>query len=458
MKKTSHRVALLTPYNGGNLGDAAIQDAVIANLRQRLPGARFAGISLNCDSFAERHCAAGGFPLCATSRRFYGMSSGSAFGNPATSGVAHFLGMNGTGALTVQAVPNQTSWFRRGLRKARAWVTVIPREIRHWFQGYLFLRTQDVVIVSGGGQLDEEWGGPWGHPYALFKWGMLARMAGVPCAVVSVGAGKLKSIVSRFFLSAALRMASYRSYRDVNTKDIAARLFDPAGKDLIVPDLAFSLSPIESLPLSNVQALAKGRSIVAISPIAFAKPGSWPRQDQILFERYLSQMASVVSQLLQRGVFVVFVSSSLGDDEHVIPELLDHLDSEARSNLAPQITAPPIFSWKDLAACLRDVDVLIASRLHSLITGIVVQKPVIAIGFDPKVQWLMEDLGQTEYLLQFSDFTAAEVLDCFDRIQLQRDSVLAQIKFYPESIHSTLESQYDTLASLAKHTGLPNSM
>src|SRR5215813_12015498 len=46
-----HRIALLTPYNGGNFGDAAIQDAMIANIRLRLPGAQFSGICLNCDNF-----------------------------------------------------------------------------------------------------------------------------------------------------------------------------------------------------------------------------------------------------------------------------------------------------------------------------------------------------------------------------------------------------------------------
>jgi len=69
------RVALLTPYTGGNLGDAAIQDAVIANLRFRLPAAQFVGISLNNDNFVERH-GMGAFPLCGSDGVFYGMDRG----------------------------------------------------------------------------------------------------------------------------------------------------------------------------------------------------------------------------------------------------------------------------------------------------------------------------------------------------------------------------------------------
>ena len=58
------RIALLTPYTGANLGDASIQDAMIANLCLRLPDVEFSGISLNCDNFVERH-GTDAFPLLA---------------------------------------------------------------------------------------------------------------------------------------------------------------------------------------------------------------------------------------------------------------------------------------------------------------------------------------------------------------------------------------------------------
>src|ERR1019366_4058919 len=63
---TSPRIALLTPYTGGNLGDAAIQDAMIFNLRRRMPGAQFFGITLDGDNFLRQH-GEGAFPLMAVS-------------------------------------------------------------------------------------------------------------------------------------------------------------------------------------------------------------------------------------------------------------------------------------------------------------------------------------------------------------------------------------------------------
>jgi polysaccharide pyruvyl transferase WcaK-like protein len=420
---------------------------MIANICLRLPGAQFSGISLNCDNFVRRH-GVGAFPLCASDRTFYGMSrprvedqpgDGERFTSKATT--------NGLNAGALKRALKSVPGLGPCLKKARIWVTTIPREIRHSVEGYRFLRMQDVLIVSGGGQLDEEWGGPWGHPFTLFKWAVLARIARVPYVMASVGACKVTSITSRLFLSATLRMAQYRSYRDKNSREIAAGLLQRTAGDSIVPDLAFSLLPSELPPSAGIRSISGGRAIVAISPIAFAKPGNWPYQNRALYDRYLLQMAHVVSQLLKRDCFLVIVWSS-EDDKSVIPELLERLDDESKNRLAQQMHVPALSTWKDLVASLEDVDWLIASRLHSAILGLVTHKPIIAISFDPKVDWVMEDLSQTEYLLQIRDFTATEVIKALDRIELRRGVVLEQIDSYQHRIISVCALQYDALAEL----------
>ncbi len=325
----------------------------------------------------------------------------------------------------------------------------VYRELRHCAGAYRFLRTQDLLIVSGGGQLDEEWGGPWGHPFALFKWAVLARIARVPFAIASVGACKITSTTSRFFLSLALRMAQYRSYRDQTSRTVAARLMPRTTGDSIVPDMAFSLPSSELPPPAEIGSISGGRTVVAISPIAFAKPGSWPSPNRDLYDRYLLQMTHVVGRLLERGYFLVIVCSSLGDDEGVIPELLERLDDRSREMAARQLHIPRIKTWKDLVASLRDADFLIASRLHSAILGFLTQTPTVAVSFDPKVDWVMEDLGQTDYLLPIRDFTSEDVIEALRRIKLRRSFVVGQIQSYQLDMLSTSARQYDALIELA---------
>ncbi len=337
-----------------------------------------------------------------------------------------------------------------GLKTIYSFGKRVWREFRHSVAGYRFLRRQDLLIVSGGGQLDDEWGGAWGHPFALFKWAVLAWMARVPYAVASVGACKISSHTSRFFLSSALRMARYRSYRDRNSKNIAADLLPRAKGDEIVADLAFSLPSSELPPPAGIRSLSHSRTIVAISPIAYAKPGSWPYEDSAHYDRYLQQMTQIVSQLVQKGYFIVVVSSSLGDDESVTAEMLGRLGEDCRKLHGGQIYVPSITSWKELVASLRDVDFLIASRLHSVILGFSTQKPVIAISFDPKVDWVMEDVEQSDYVLRIRDFTADDVVKALGRVEQRKKIIIEQIADYLQRNLIALTRQYDTLAGLAK--------
>ena len=442
------RIVLLTPYSGGNLGDAAIQDAMIAGLRVRLPNAQLSGISLNCENFLERHGAAA-FPLCATDSSFYGMSHGSMSDTEPQKDLR--VRKRSAFAYLKNAL-NKLPALSRVLKRLRWWSFLIPNEVIHLIRGYRFLCQQNLLVVSGGGQMDEEWGGAWGHPFALFKWSLLARMARVPCAFVSVGAGKMKLPLSRLFVFVALRLASYRSYRDENTRRIAAGIVDAAASDPVVPDLALGIQHSESGQKSRIQTLSQGRTIVAVSPIAYAKPKTWPRQDHATHDRYLQEMAKVLSRLAERDYYIVMVWSSLGDDDNVVPRMLEKLNDAERKNLADCMYIPGIRTWQELVSLLQEADFLLASRLHSTILGFVTQTPTIAISFDPKVDWVMEDVGQTDYLLHIHDFKAEDVLDALDRLRTMENSVATRISSYKRGIRNAFDRQYDVLAELANRS------
>jgi polysaccharide pyruvyl transferase WcaK-like protein len=438
----SPRIALLTPYTGGNFGDASIQDAFIANLRLRLPRAQFSGISLNCDNFLKRH-GTQAYPLCNSNSPFYGMvcNSKSESQTQAETYPALRIKVKPSLRRALSRIPI-ARWLNR---KLRAPFANIKQELRHWIGGYRFLRTQDLLVVSGGGQLDEEWGGAWGHPFTLMKWAVLARAARVPFVVASVGAGKMSSFACRSFLSIALRLAKYRSYRDKHSRELLGRLLPNSSGDSIVPDLAFSF-PLSGLaPADDLRSLAQGKTIVAISPISYAKPETWPHQDRQLYDRYLSHIVELIRLLSSGDYFVVIVWSSYSDRQVVAD--LRHLFKAVQP--APEFYVPELESWKGLVGILRSVDIVIASRLHSIILSTLSQKPTIAVSFDPKVDWVMEDLNQTDYLMQIRDFTAGQLAQTIQRIQTRRYDVERKLASYQLRIQPVLAKQYDALAEFS---------
>jgi hypothetical protein len=93
-----------------------------------------------------------------------------------------------------------------------------------------------------------------------------------------------------------------------------------------------------------------------------------------------------------------------------------------------------------IGLALRGVDLLIASRLHGTILGFISEPPTLAIACEPKVNW------QTDYLLEFHDFTSKDVIDALDRLDARKDVVMQQITSYRWQVASAIAAQYDTLA------------
>jgi len=441
------RIALLTPYNGCNLGDAAIQDALMQNLRTRLPNVKFLGISLRCGNF-EKTGGIKSFELCASERKFYSILRESKCGyrnkkcNLFQRQVVKYK----------EIILKSTSWPHYLiviLKMPYLIVRTCAREMHHCVNGYRLLRQQDLLIVSGGGQIDEEWGGAYGHPYALFKWSILSRLAGVPCAFSSVGSCKVRSRSARLFLSVALRLACYRSYRDSNSRAIASLLLHSGICDPVVPDLAFSISTMTQERNGRNHDTALDRKIIAISLIAYAKPGRWPSENQALYDRYLIQMASIVTHYLEGGKNLIFVCSSLGDDESVIPDLLELLNEKTKNRIPAQLCVQKVTTWQEFIASIRGVELLIASRLHSAILAAVCNIPIVAISFDSKVDWMMADLGMSEYVVPIQDFVAADVLEVMSRVQECRDRCSERLVLYLSNIQPICERQFDVLADIA---------
>src|SRR5208282_3977900 len=159
------RIGLISPTSS-NLGNAAMQAAMIANLRKRIAGVEILGITLNPDDTRRRH-GIKAFPLAGVSRPYYGLF------NSANSKTPH------RHTLKISLIKQ---WLKRisPLRSGWGAVRACSMELAHITAAARVVRKLDRVIIPGGGALDDFWGGPWGQPWALFKWSVLSRVYGVP--------------------------------------------------------------------------------------------------------------------------------------------------------------------------------------------------------------------------------------------------------------------------------------
>lgn len=391
MAASNPAFGLVSPCGWGNLGDAAIQDSTIAHLRERHPGARFVGFTLNPADTTERH-GIPALPISGVSFPTYLVALPPA----APSATDRFLGR----------LEAARGGYRLGRALRGAW-GFLQGDRRHTEQVRSTVDGLSAIIVSGGGQLDDLWGGPWGHPYALWKWSRMAGDRDIPFVILSVGAGSLRSPLSRTFIGNALRRARYRSYRDTRSRDLVRELGFDHDVGPVVPDLAFGYDmPRTTRPPSS-------STVVGVSPIAFRDPRVWPTPDAAGYDHYLTRLATFIRRTASGERTVVLFTTDTSD-VRVVADLAARVQGAG-------VTVVPTPTLPALAAALARVDVVVASRLHGVLLAHLAGRPVLALSYDWKVDRHMEDLGQSRFRMSIDDPSPQVWSDGLERLLADRE-------------------------------------
>jgi polysaccharide pyruvyl transferase WcaK-like protein len=434
-------VGLLTPYTGGNLGDRAIQAAVIHHIRKRYPDVRLYGLTLAPEVTEALHgipC----YPLTALSLSYYAVSS-PARDVPPSSAQDNQSSPLQIAKTYLRKSPAMYSLLKKAVDLLQApyrLLIAVRNELAHLPSMYKTCKRTDLLIVSGGGQLDDYWGGPWGHPYVLFKWALIAKVTGTKFVFLSVGTCALDSRLSGLFTRWALKLAAYRSYRDETSRaQLATMRFTRT--DPVFPDLAFSY-PWK--PDAHAKP-ATGRIVIGISPIAYLSPHYWPRRDDEIYDRYIAQLAAFVAGLLRKQYSVVFFITAT-PDRHGVDDILETLRKDATlADFLKHILQPKMVTLDELLVQLSQTDCIVASRLHGIVLSHLAGRPVLAISYDRKVDTYMAHIGQTEYCLDIHNLELDSLRRDFASLMSNADTVQSQLRARIEIYENALQTQYNRI-------------
>jgi polysaccharide pyruvyl transferase WcaK-like protein len=431
----SVRVAFVSPSGLGNLGDAAIIESFLAGLRRRRPGAEIVGFTLNPADTWVRHgveaytCGAFSLPHYTIRRPPRDRSAAgadSAAGSDDEDEPAPRLPRL---RRAIAALP--------GARQGRRAVSMAIAELRHQREIAARLAGFDHVVVSGGGQLDEFWGGPFGHPYTLYCFSRAARRAGARFDVLSVGTGTLSTRLGRRFVRRALAGAAHRSFRDARSRELAGAAGAAVG-DPIVPDLAYGL------PVAAGAPPPRARRLIGVAPMCYADPRVWPRPDATRYARHLETMAQIATRAVQGGHEVAMFGTDRPDaapvaECHAIAAARLTGDERARLRIEPVDGVAPLMAL--LASC----DVVVAARFHGVLLAHVVGCPTLAVSHERKVATLMAELGHDAYCTPIDELDPVAAAATLGDLLARRGALAAQIREVAGDYRRRVDAQYDAV-------------
>jgi polysaccharide pyruvyl transferase WcaK-like protein len=419
MAKPYNTIGLLDHMGFGNLGDAAIHESFIHNITSRLPKARLIAFSQNPDDTRQRHNIAA-YPI----RR-----SCPALHKKKPQGAKK------------SSEGSQLTFLRKRCHMICAIAERLGnagRELAHLVRSYRVVRSLDLLIVSGGGQLCDLW---WDQPYNVFKFCMLAKLSNKPVFLIGVGADLLRGTLSKAFARWTVRLSDYVCFRDVESQEVM-RSLGVKTQTHVCPDPAYAIN----LPdIKLIQPLAESRLIVGINPMGFCDSRTWPRQDAAVYNNYLDSVAYLSSWLLSQNYDIELFSTDAGVDRYAIDDLRDKLLATDSPDAARRVTCSSARNLDELLCQMARFEFVVTSKFHGVVFSHLLARPVIALSYMPKIDFLMRTVGHERYCLDIEHCDGSALVVAFMCLARSADDVKRVSRGVAADYRDRLEGEFDKL-------------
>jgi len=431
-------VGIFGHYGNLNLGDEAIITAIIENVRLRFPDAELTCFSVNPQDSQMRYSVPAYpiRPLNAENGSAKGTNSESLRAREQTAPVNKKRGLKGKIIAQAKSWPLVRSMARLALA-ILAFMRHAPGEIAFTKDSLQHLFRLDILIIAGSNQFLDNFGGPWGFPYTLLRWSILARLAGVKLAYVSIGAGPLDARLSRFLCRTALKFSDYTTFRDKASQQI---IWPRAknGRSRVYPDLAFSL--MQHKENSNVRQKVR----VGINVMAMYDPRYWCKPDEQKYLKYVDNLATFAHRLIDDDLDLFFFGTQK-KDEAVIDDLLKILRKKTGMPLPLAQYARYSDSVYGLLKVLAKADIVIATRFHGTVLSLFSAKPTLGVCYYRKSSDLLTASGQDEYWIDLDDLEPDDLYAKFNRLLAKKNREIEKIRATNRKNKIRLAEQYDAL-------------
>ena len=435
MTRACKTIALWGHFADANLGDEAPPTAVLHHLRRMLPEAKFV---LIC-RFPHIAQATYGLPAYPIARL-----------RASRTGPWQPPPVPPTDPDDPSEAPSTGAWrgrlrrflpLRVAVLLARAaWQILrsIGPEARFLWRSYRTLQGVDLLIVTGSGPIFDYFGGFWGFPVTVWKWATLTRLTGTRLAFASVGAGPIGSRRSGRLLARALRHAEYVAFRDQRSRLLMEK-HGYSEPSVVRPDLAHSLPRPEAAP-------AAPRPLrVGINPMIVHNPTFWPGSDETVYQRYIKVLAALAIELERDGCDVFFYGTQK-DDGVASAEVQAAIEQAEPLARVPAFVFPA--SVDALAGLSSGADILVTTRFHGAVFGVMTCTPTVAICYQAKTLEVMEQAGIEEFAFAFEDINAAQLREALDAAVARRRDITAALRRHAVVTRTQLDEQYKWLAEL----------
>lgn len=281
-----------------------------------------------------------------------------------------------------------------------------------------------VVDISGFGLTDD-----FGLKRILLYCGeiVLCKLLRISFVVYPQSMGPFNSILSRILVRLFLPMADLIIARGELTKEHLAKIGIDEKGIYVCADSAFlfKAAPSErALEILNAHGIA-GKTLVGIVP----NIRIYERCKGIgLANAYVTLLSKITNFIIDeidaKVVLIPFEFKPDGyDDRLIINDIFQNIKRQ-KSVFA----IDKEYSAAELKTIIGQLDLLLASRFHSVVASISMRVPVVVIGWAHKYVELMKNFGLDEYVIDYRKASLDEVKYLLKKMWLNREEIVKKLE------------------------------
>ncbi|ARD48983.1 polysaccharide pyruvyl transferase [Sporosarcina sp. P37] len=272
-----------------------------------------------------------------------------------------------------------------------------------YLQNKKIVKTFDLLIIGGGGILMDLYKreAPLYGSYA-----MMAKNSGVPYVVYGCGAGPLSSELGKWFIRYMSKHAESISVRDPESAALLKSIGVKKSVE-VMADPAFSLK-------RERQSSADRPLKIGVTAVPYYHGGYWPESKEEIYQQYIEGMAKNLDVLAAaQPVEITFFATKFPQDADVTKDIQALMKESKQTTVIDRNLLP-----EDLLEVTASQDILIGTRLHSLILATCTSTPVIAVCYHHKVTDFMKlaDLSHVAIPIDEMHTSDSYLADAYDSL------------------------------------------
>lgn len=280
----------------------------------------------------------------------------------------------------------------------------------------------DLLIIGGGGILMDFYRRE-AHLYLTYA--MMAKQCNIPYIIYGCGAGPLDTLSGKISIRLMCRYAANISVRDPQSKQLLQSIGVKKPIE-IIGDPAFTLK-------ADRENYAEKPKNIGVSAVPYYNANYWPEGDVAKYEKYITSMAKNLDNVIaNQNVNITFFATKFPQDVTVTKDIQKKMQFKQQTKIIDENLVP-----ERLLEVTGALDIVIGTRLHSLILATNSETPIIAVSYHTKVQDFMSFVDASDRCLQMQDLQDDEgaLSNVVGRLSSNWQQSIAETKQIATQIH-----------------------